>query len=261
MTATIIIPALRPTLRIATRLALVASLTLSLGACNALTRLANVGSEPPLTQVENPTARPDYRQVSMPMPAPLPVERNANSLWRTGSRAFFKDQRASQVGDILTVVVDMKDSASISNSTTRNRTATEDASLNAFLGYETSLSRVLPETINPGNLVDADTQHGSTGAGSISRDEEIELKLAAVVTQVLPNGNLAIVGRQEFRVNYEVRELQVAGVIRAADISSTNAVPYDKIAEARVSYGGRGVISDLQQPRYGQQVFDIIFPF
>jgi len=236
-------------------------LAVALSGCNALSRIATVGAEPPLTQIENPVNRPDYRPVSMPMPAPQPIERNANSLWRTGARAFFKDQRAATVGDILTVVVDLEDEATINNSTTRARSGTEDASLNAFLGYETSLSRVLPEAINPGNLLDADSSSGSTGTGTISRDESIELRIAAVVTQILPNGNMAIYGRQEFRVNYEARQLQVAGVIRPEDVTSTNTVSYDQIAEARISYGGRGQISDLQQPRYGQQVLDIIFPF
>ncbi len=236
-------------------------LAMSLTGCNAFSRLATVGAEPPLTQIDNPVNRPDYRPVSMPMPAPQPVERNANSLWRTGARAFFKDQRAANVGDILTVVVDLDDEATINNSTTRARTGTEDASLNALLGYETSLGRVLPQSINPGNLLDADSASGSTGNGTIARDEDINLRVAAVVTQVLPNGNMAIYGRQEFRVNYEARQLQIAGVIRPEDVTSTNTIAYDQIAEARISYGGRGQISDLQQPRYGQQVLDIIFPF
>ena len=236
-------------------------LAVALTGCNAVTRLATVGAEPPLTQIENPVARPDYRPVSMPMPAPQPVERNANSLWRTGARAFFKDQRAATVGDILTVVVDLDDEATINNSTTRARTGTEDASLNALLGYETSLNRVLPQAINPGNLLDADSSSGSTGNGTIQRDEDINLRVAAVVTQVLPNGNMAIYGRQEFRVNFEARQLQIAGVIRPEDVTSTNTIAYDQIAEARISYGGRGQISDLQQPRYGQQVLDILFPF
>lgn len=239
----------------------VLALALSLGGCNALTRLSQVGEEPPLTKIENPVLQPHYRPVSMPMPAPRPIERNSNSLWRTGARAFFKDQRAGNVGDILTVLIDIEDSATISNSTSRQRTANEDASINAILGYETSLSRVLPEAINPGNLADADSTSSSSGTGTIARDEEIELKIAAIITQVLPNGNFVIHGRQEFRVNFEARELQIAGVIRPEDISSANTIVYEKIAEARIAYGGRGQISDVQQPRYGQQVFDIIFPF
>ncbi len=247
--------------RNAARLPVILTLAVALSGCNALTRLSNVGSEPPLTTIENPVLRQNYRPVSMPMPAPKPVERNSNSLWRTGARAFFKDQRASDVGDILTVVVDLEDEATINNSTTRARTGNEDASVNAFLGYETSMARILPGTIDPGGLIDFNSQSDSNGSGQISRDEDIELKIAAVISQVLPNGNLVIHGRQEFRVNFEARELQIAGIIRPEDISSTNTIVYEKIAEARISYGGRGQISDLQQPRYGQQVLDIIFPF
>ena len=245
----------------AARLPVILTLAVALSGCNALTRLSNVGSEPPLTTIENPILKQNYRPVSMPMPAPKPVERNANSLWRTGARAFFKDQRAADVGDILTVVVDLEDEATINNSTTRARTSNEDASLNAFLGYESSINRILPETIQPGNILDLNSQSDSNGSGQISREEDIELKIAAVISQVLPNGNLVIHGRQEFRVNFEARELQIAGIIRPEDITSTNSISYEKIAEARISYGGRGQISDLQQPRYGQQFFDILFPF
>ncbi len=169
--------------------------------------LALIGAEPPLTQIENPVARPDYQLVSMPMPAPRPVERNANSLWRTGARAFFKDQRAGEIGDILTVVVDLDDQAQINNATTRTRTATQDASLNALLGYETSLNRVLPEAISPGNLLDANSTTNSSGTGMIARDKDIELRIAVVITQILPNGNMAIYRRQEIRVNFEARQL------------------------------------------------------
>ena len=110
-------------------------------------------------------------------------------------------------------------------------------------------------------VLDLNSQSDSNGNGQITRDENIEVKIAAVISQVLPNGNLVIHGRQEFRVNYEARELQISGIIRPEDISSTNSIVYEKIAEARISYGGRGQISDLQQPRYGQQVLDILFPF
>ncbi len=238
-----------------------AGLALALGGCISVNRLSEVGVPPQLSTIENPTRQPQYRPVSMPMPAPQPIIQSANSLWRTGARAFFKDQRANEVGDILTVIIDLEDSAKINNTTSRGRTASEDASLNAFLGYEASLNRVLPEAILPGNLIDGDSLSNHKGEGKIARDEDIEFKIAAVITQVLPNGNLVIHGRQEMRVNFEVRELQIAGVIRPEDLSSANIIPFEKIAEARVIYGGRGQITDMQQPRYGQQIYDIIFPF
>lgn len=243
------------------RLPVILTLAIALSGCNALSRLSSVGSEPPLTTIQNPVQQANYHPVSMPMPAPKPVERNANSLWRTGARAFFKDQRAAAVGDILTVVVDLEDGATLNNKTSRARTSNEDATLGALLGYEASLDFILPEAVVNTDLVDANSQHDATGTGSISRDEDIELKVAAVISQVLPNGNLVLHGRQEIRINFEARELQIAGVIRPEDISSANTINYEQIAEARISYGGRGQLSDLQQPRYGQQVFDILFPF
>ncbi|HSR72156.1 MAG TPA: flagellar basal body L-ring protein FlgH [Kiloniellales bacterium] len=236
-------------------------LGLAASGCSALDRLAQVGEEPPLTKIENPAAMTGNQPVAMPMPPPMIAERQPNSLWRPGSRAFLKDQRASQVGDILTVIIEIEDQAQISNTTSRSRQNSEGAAASSILGYESSLSQVLPEAIDPTSLVDLESDSLSTGAGSVKRDETIDLRIAALVTQVLPNGNLVIAGRQEVRVNYEVRDLQVAGLIRPEDITSTNTIKYDQIAEARIAYGGRGQISDVQQPRYGQQIYDIIWPF
>ncbi|NNG03168.1 MAG: flagellar basal body L-ring protein FlgH [Inquilinus sp.] len=232
-----------------------------LAGCGTAERIAQIGSPPPLSPIENPTAAPDYQPVRMPMPAPQIAEGNANSLWQTGARAFFRDQRAAEVGDILTVSIEIDDKASIDNQTQRSRSGSEDAGLEAFLGYEQSLDAILPQAIDNENLIGFESSTSNTGSGSISRGENIELKIAAVVVQILPNGNLAIYGRQEVRVNHEVRDLEIAGVIRPEDITSMNTIGYEKIAEARISYGGRGHISDVQQPRYGQQLYDIIFPF
>lgn len=240
--------------------ALAASITLS--GCNLLNRLADVGSEPTLSTISNPGAGPNgINVVSLPLPRPQSVERNANSLWRPGSRAFFKDQRATEVGDILTVVIEIDDSASINNTTTRSRNNAEDASAGNFLGLETQLNNIFPDAIDPNNLVDLDSTSLSQGSGAVDRDESINLRVAGLITQVLPNGNYVIAGRQEVRVNYEVRELLVAGIVRPEDITSLNTVSYDQIAEARISYGGRGHLTDVQQPRYGQQVYDILWPF
>jgi len=233
----------------------------SLAGCNALTRLSQVGEEPPLAAIENPAKLHGNQPVSMPMPPPLAIERQANSLWRPGSRAFLKDQRATQIGDILTVIIEIEDDAKISNTTARSRTAGEDAAASSLLGYESSLNAILPEAVDPTSLVDLSSNSNSQGSGSVNRDEQINLRVAALVTQVMPNGNLVIAGRQEVRVNFEVRDLKIAGIIRPADIASTNTIRYDQIAEARISYGGRGQISDVQQPRYGQQIYDILWPF
>jgi flagellar L-ring protein precursor FlgH len=231
------------------------------GCASTMQRLSDVGNAPAMNPELNPAKQVDYTPVSFPQPLSITGERLANSLWRPGARAFFKDQRAGRVGDILTVIVDIDDQADLENETTRSRDNDEDAQLPSFLGYETSLGDILPQTVDPTDLVDFSAATNNSGEGEIGRSEQIRLRVAAVVTQVLPNGNLVIYGRQEIRVNHEVRELAVKGVIRPEDVSSTNAVPWDKVAEARIVYGGRGVLSDVQQPRYGQQLFDILFPF
>lgn len=229
--------------------------------CTVGDRLANIGKAPDLSQIENPTTKPDYKPVSLPMPRPDPQVYAANSLWRTGAKAFFQDQRAQQIGDILTVLIEIEDQATINNSSTRQRNNTEQAELPQFLGVQSNLGNFLPDEVSPEELVDFGSNTTNSGSGTIQRDESIELRIAALVSQELPNGNLVIQGRQEVRVNYEVRELIVTGVIRPEDITSGNTINYDQIAEARVSYGGRGQITDVQQPRYGQQLYDIIFPF
>jgi flagellar L-ring protein FlgH len=236
-------------------------LGLSLTGCNLLTRLSQVGEEPSLAKIENPAALIGNQPVTMPMPAPVPTNRQANSLWRPGSRAFLKDQRAASVGDILTVIIEIEDEATLSNTTERTRTAGEDAAASSLLGYEASLGQIFPEAIDPTSLIDLESNSNTQGSGSVKRDEEINLRIAALVTQVLPNGNLVIAGRQEVRVNFEVRELQVVGMIRPEDITSINTIFYDQIAEARIAYGGRGQLTDVQQARYGQQIYDILWPF
>ncbi len=240
---------------------LIAALALGLSACNALTRMSEIGEPPKLATIQNPAVLHGNQPIAMPMPPPVVMERQPNSLWRPGSRAFLKDQRASEVGDILTVVINIADDASITASTNRSRTAGEDSSATSLLGYEGSLAAILPEAVNPLSLIDLDSNSSSTGTGSVARDEQINLRIAALVTQVLPNGNLVIAGRQEVRVNFEIRELLIAGMIRPEDITSANLISYDKVAEARISYGGRGQVSDVQQPRYGQQIYDILWPF
>lgn len=235
--------------------------TVSLAACSASERLAEVGRAPSMSPIENPTTKEDYRAVSMPMPTPKVETREKNSLWASNRQTFFKDQRAATVGDILTVTLDIKDKAELDNSSRRTRASSEGAKLPALLGYEQKLVELLPDGANAANLAELGATSSSTGSGTVDREEKIKMKLAATVTQVLPNGNLVIQGRQEVRVNFEKRILELAGVIRPQDVGIDNAISYEKIAEARVSYGGKGQMTDVQQPRYGQQVYDILFPF
>jgi flagellar L-ring protein precursor FlgH len=237
----------------------VAVLAAMLGGCSSIDRLRTIGEAPPLSPINNPTTAPGYKPVQMPMPMPQPASYNPNSLWRNGSRAFFKDQRAHQVGDILTVKVKITDKATVENETTRARKGTEDVQIDAFFGRKKL--PVFDKVKVPGTMIATDSTASSEGKGTIDRKDEISTNVAGVVTQVLPNGNLVLEGRQEVRVNFEVRELIVAGVVRPEDIESDNTIESTKIAQARIAYGGRGQITDVQQPRYGQQVLDIILPF
>lgn len=249
-------------LKTATLWGMVSVSALGLSGCNTIDRLSEVGDGPKISTIDNPVQKKDYRPVSMPMPAPEMATSNPNSLWRAGSRSFFKDQRAGEIGDILTVIVNIKnEKAELANSTSSSRGGSESVGVPALAGLEASVNKILPNTVDASSLISTDSSSSTSGTGTISRGESINIRLAAVILQVLPNGNLVIAGRQEVRVNYELRELTVTGVIRPQDIRSDNTIDWDKIAEARISYGGRGTISNVQQPRYGQQIFDIVFPF
>ncbi len=229
-----------------------------LSGCGALTRLSEVGRPPGMTVSSDPTKEPDWRPITMPMPRQESTPNEANALWRPGSRAFFKDQRAAQVGDIVTVLVTMNDSANLSNGTTATRTGAESAGMPNLFGMEA----LLPKTIvDPSKLLTSSSSNSNTGSGQIKRAEAVALRLAGVVTQVLPNGNLVVSARQEVRVNSELRELLVTGVIRPQDIASDNTVLHDRMAEARIAYGGRGQLMEVQSPRWGQQIMDIVLPF
>ncbi|NRG18015.1 flagellar basal body L-ring protein FlgH [Rhizobiales bacterium] len=235
-------------------------LGLTAAGCGAADRLSEVGKQPALTAIQDPTTMPGYRPVRMPLPTPVPVHYNNNSLWRSGARAFFEDQRASKVGDILTVLVTISDRAEFDNETEREREGTDTSGVTGALGNAID-TIFLPAGSSSSDLASTEGTSRFRGSGSVDREERLRTTVAAVVTQVLPNGNLVIEGRQEIRVNFEVRELIVAGVVRPEDISSDNTILSDKIAEARIGYGGRGQITDFQQPRYGQQVLDIVLPF
>ncbi|MEO5806879.1 flagellar basal body L-ring protein FlgH [Devosia sp.] len=240
------------------KLATILTLTGLLGACNTIDRLANVGNAPVLTAIADPTTTAGYQPVRMPMPEAIEDTYQANSLYRTSARGFFKDERAHRIGDILTVIVTIDDKAKINNSTQSSRSASNSAGMGGIFGA--AMTNVAPD-LDPSSAIDLTSGLKNSGAGSVNRAENLTTSVAAVVTQVLPNGNLVIEGHQEVRVNFEVRDLVVAGIVRPSDIQADNTIPSSKIAEARIAYGGRGQITDVQQPRYGQQVLDAILPF
>jgi len=247
------------TLKIAATLALCALLA----GCSTFDRLKTIGEAPKLTAIQDPTAQPGYRPVNMPMPQVVVASYQPNSLFSNDARGFFKDQRAHKIGDILTVLVTIDDSAQISNSTARQRSSSNEAGVGGVLGsiFGGVGGGVPGVDVSADGSISTESGMGDSGTGSVNRKETLETQVAAVVTQVLPNGNLVIEGRQEVRVNFEVRDLIVAGIVRPEDIHADNTIPSSKIAEARIAYGGRGQITDVQQPRYGQQIADAILPF
>ncbi|AWN45653.1 flagellar basal body L-ring protein [Methylobacterium terrae] len=243
----------------ASRLALACLAGTLLAGCNTVDRLSNIGATPALSAIEDPTAQAGYRPVRLPMPDVQPVSYASNSLWRTGSRAFFKDQRAAKVGDLVTVKINVTDKANLNNETKRSRANSESFGLPNAFGLETKTK--LLGGIDPEKMLKTESVTSNDGAGSVQRAETVTTNVAAIVTQVLPNGNLVLEGRQEIRINFEVRELIVGGVVRPEDIESDNTIDSSKIAQARIAYGGRGQITDVQQPRYGQQFLDVVLPF
>lgn len=234
---------------------------LPLSACSTV-KDAAIG--PSLTPSAYPVTPPDRRpDLGMMPPEPEIAPASANSLWRSGARAFFIDQRASRVGDIVTVQIAINDSAKTSNTSVSNRTSASDAALTTMFGLEDKVRRLLP----PGNSFDntspfkTNSTFSNSGSGSVNRAEAINLTVAAVVSGVLPNGNLIIQGTQEVRTNAEVRQLTISGIIRPEDISSANTIRHTQIAEARINYGGRGDISAMQKAPAGQSVVAKLWPF
>ena len=229
-----------------------------LSACG---RLEQVGKAPDFTPASDGG---EYRaMMSQPLPVSIEPRRAADraSLWTQTRASLLGDRRAIQQGDILTVVIEINDKAEISNTTNRTRSGSESLAIPDFLGIPERINQNLPDGASLDSAVSTTSTSASSGDGSVKRNEKLTLRVAATISGVLPNGVLQIVGSQEVRVNFEMRELLVSGYVRPEDISRQNEITYDKIASARISYGGRGQITDVQQPRYGQQIADVILPF
>jgi flagellar L-ring protein precursor FlgH len=226
---------------------------------STLDRIETIGKQPPMSKVTDPTTRADYTPLTWPLPkSPPPSVRQANSLWQPGARAFFRDQRAGRVGDILRVNIKINDTAVMDNESERKRDASDSVTNNALFGLGALLPGKNPKQTN---LLGATGLTDSKGTGTIRRQDQVQTQVAVLVTQVLPNRNLVVQGKQEVRINYDVREVSVEGVIRPEDINSDNTIDSTQIAEARIIYGGRGQMMDVQQPRWGTQLMDVVSPF
>lgn len=244
-----------------TAFAALAPLAVSLAACSTVTEAVR---GPELAPVGYPAALVPREQQILPLASvrePTPIPASANSLWRAGARTFFADQRAGRVGDILTVQIDIDDSAKTINSTSSSRTSGTTAGMPHLLGLESSLGRILPGGYDPANAIEVGSKTANAGAGAVNRAEKISLTVAAVVTGVLPNGNMTIQGTQEVRTNTDIRQLTVAGIVRPEDITAANTIRHTQIAEARISYGGRGDISRVQKTPAGQSLIERFSPF
>ena len=238
------------------RYALVAAVTLS--GCG---KLSQVGRAPEFSPLEGSAQHYAMYSSNMPEDVGPAAPSDASSLWTAGTDSLFGDRRAAQRGDILTVVIEIDDSAAISNSTGRNRSGKQSSGLPEFLGIPQRIDESLPDGASMADAFETESSSTFKGSGNVARKEQLTLRIAATVVEDLPNGVLRIEGQQEVRVNFEMRELIVTGFVRPIDISRQNEITYDKIAGARISYGGRGQITDVQQPTYGQQAADILLPF
>ncbi|MFD1913715.1 flagellar basal body L-ring protein FlgH [Halodurantibacterium flavum] len=240
-----------------TRALVVLLLVLSAG-CS---RLSEVGKAPSFTPLEGSYQHHALYSVPLPMTQDRQRASDSASLWSSGHRSLLGDRRAGQRGDILTVVIQIDDRAEMTNTSDRTRAASGNMSIPSLMGIPQRVDQHLPEGASMADAVDASSASSYRGNGSIRRRETLTLRIAATVVERLANGVLRVEGAQEVRVNHELRELVVSGYVRPEDISRQNEITYDKIAGARIAYGGRGLISDVQQPRYGQQIADILLPY
>jgi flagellar L-ring protein precursor FlgH len=234
-----------------------------LGGCAGLDSLSSAPAMSPPGAPRSPAPPVSPERIALARHTAYdPLEQgSAGSLWRSGPSSLFGDRRARTLGDILTVVIEIDEEAEIKNRTDRTRTAEEGLSIPNFFGLPGLAADALPNGATLDPAIDATSNSTNSGDGNIKRQEKITLQVAATVIEVLPNGHMVINGSQEVRVNHELRDLQVAGIIRPEDISRRNTITYEKIADARIAYGGRGVISDVQQPRYGQNILNKVLPY
>lgn len=223
--------------------------------------LEEVGRLPDFTPVATSAETSAMLNPSLPQRIEKKSPVDGASLWTASRQSLLGDRRAIERGDIMTVVIEIDDSAEFSNTSSRGRTGTETAGIPSLLGIPQRINESLPDSASLDEMISTSGTSSSSGNGSVSRNEKLELMVAATIVDVLPNGVLHIQGSQEVRVNFEIRELLVEGYVRPEDISRQNEITYDKIASARISYGGRGQIMQMQQPRYGQQIADIVLPF
>ena len=227
----------------------------------ACAKLGQVGKAPDFTPLEGSNQHHAVYSRALPLSTEGDGPGEASSLWSADTGSLFGDRRAAQRGDILTVVIEINDRDEFTNQSDRSRTGAQTMGVPSLFGIPQRLDARLPEGATMADAVETNSSSTFKGDGSTARQERLTLRVAATVVEELPNGVLRIEGQQEVRVTVELRELIVTGYVRPTDISRQNEISYDRIAGARIAYGGRGQITDVQQPRWGQQVTDTILPF
>jgi flagellar L-ring protein precursor FlgH len=232
--------------------------SLALAGC---ARINDIGREPDFTTLDSSFQHHALYNAPLPEQSTRRSATDGASLWSANQRSLLGDRRAGRQGDILTVVIEINDSAEMSNSSGHSRSGSENMAVPQLLGIPQQLDEHLPAGASSAAAVETSSGSSYSGDGTVRRNERLTLRVASTVVERLPNGVLRIEGSQEVRVNFELRELLVTGFVRPEDITRQNEVTYDKIAGARISYGGRGQISAVQQPRIGQQIADIFLPF
>jgi flagellar L-ring protein precursor FlgH len=238
--------------------------TLLAGCDSIFAKLDHINEPPPMAKMVNPQEKADYKPMTWPMPeTPPPEKQYANSLWQPGARAFFRDGRAARVGDILKVTININDKMQFNNQTEGKRTSTDTSTAAGTLGLAHRFFKKAPllDVPDPANVLNLSGNLDTKGTGTIARQDVITTQVAAMVTQMLPNGNMVIEGKQEITMNKDVREVGIHGVIRPQDIKADNTIDSTQIAEARITYTGRGQLNDMQEPRWGGQVLDAVSPF
>lgn len=229
-------------------------------------RLADVGTGPKISQIQNPTMLEGYTPISMPMPTATSEERHVNSLWQTGSKAFFKDQRAVKIGDIVTVVVALKHKESTSFTPSIDKKSSMNSTVGNLLGLQHPIENLFPKKFKKDeeeskSWLQTSSNPKHSGSGKYDLEDKLDFSVAATVLQILPNGNMVVQGRTEIKLVNEVREIELKGIIRRSDIKSDNSIGHDKVAELRIVYGGRGDITDVGNRPWGTQILDEVMPF
>lgn len=187
-------------------------------------------------------------------------EKSPGSLWQTGSKGFFKDNRARQIGDIITVQIGVSITANTTANTSATQTNNSQSGISSLLNLTDNITHAGLVTGAAG-LLDSESDRSFKGSGSTDRKDSLNTTIAATVTQVLPNGHMVIRGKREVVINYEKQMLEIAGIVRPEDVSATNTISSDQIAQARVSYGGQGTVNEVQQKKWGIRFLDRWMPF